>query len=217
MTGRRRREEAVPGSAPDGWRLGMEGSFDEGRLKARVNAFPFVKTMGMRLVSCGGGKSVMRFRARRELMNTAGVLQGGVMGILADISVAAAVRSVLPDPYRMTTIEYKVNLLKPVAGGVVTAHGAVVRLGKTIAMGTSEVRDGEGKPVAFASVTFYLFEAPGAPGLMTGVKGAAGSARPRRSPPRGGSSPRGASRRATTPRSRATTSRSPGRRPAAGR
>lgn len=217
MTGRERGGAAAPGSAPDGWRLGMEGSFDERRLKARVNAFPFVKRMGMRLVSCGGGKSVMRFRARRELMNTAGVLQGGVMGILADISVAAAVRSVLPDPYRMTTIEYKVNLLKPVAGGIVTAHGAVVRLGKTIAMGTSEIRDGEGKPVAFASATFYIFEAPGAPGLMTGVKGAAGSARPRRSPPRGGSSPRGASRRATTPRSRATTSRSPRRRPAAGK
>lgn len=195
----------------------MEGSFDEGRLKARVNAFPFVKNMGMRLVSCGGGKSVMRFRARRDLMNSAGVLQGGVMGILADISVATAVRSVLPAPYRMTTVEYKVNLLKPVAGGVVTAHGAVVRVGKTIAMGTSEVRDAQGKAVAFGSVTFYLFEAPGAPGLMTGVRGPAGSGPPRRSPPRGGSSPRGASRRATIPRSRATTSRSSGRRPAAGR
>jgi len=173
--------------------------------------------MGMRLVSCGGGKSVMRFRARRDLMNSAGVLQGGLMGILADISVATAVRSVLPAPYRMTTLEYKVNLLKPVAGGVITAHGAVVRVGKPIAMGTSEVRDAQGKAVAFGSVTFYLFEAPGAPGLMTGVRGPAGSGPPRRSPPRGGSSPRGASRRAPIPRSRATTSRSSDRRPAAGR
>ncbi len=105
MTGRERGKAAPLESAPDGWRLGMDGSFDERRLKARVNAFPFVKRMGMRLLSCGDGRSLMRFRAQRSLMNSAGVLQGGVMGILADISVATAVRSVLPAPYRMTTVE----------------------------------------------------------------------------------------------------------------
>jgi len=34
----------------------------------------------------------------------------------------------------------------------------VLRLGKTIAVGISEIRDSEGKPAAFATITFYISE-----------------------------------------------------------
>jgi uncharacterized protein (TIGR00369 family) len=143
--------------------------FDEELVKARVNAFPFVKLMGMKLLSCGGGKSVMRCRVRQALKNSGGTLHGGVMGVLVDMSVATALRSALPLTSRMTTVEYKVNLLKPVAGGVITAHGSVIRLGKTIAVGSTEIRNGEGEPVAFGSATFYILNVRSAgdsPGIM---------------------------------------------------
>ena len=45
-------------------------TFDEELVKARVNAFPFVKLMGMRLLSCSGGTSVMRCRVRQALKNS---------------------------------------------------------------------------------------------------------------------------------------------------
>jgi len=147
--------------------------FDEAFYREKVNAFPFIRLMGMRLRSAGDGKSVVECRIRPVLRNSFGMLHGGVLGALVDVSIATALRSVLPLPLRMTTIEYKVNFLKPVLSGTVTAHGAILRLGSTIASGTCEIRNGEGEPVAFGSATFYLFEAKGdekGSGIIRGTK-----------------------------------------------
>jgi uncharacterized protein (TIGR00369 family) len=149
-------------------------TFDEQLVKDRVNAFPFVRMMGMKLLSCNGGRSAMRCRVRQALKNSGGTLHGGVMGVLVDMSVATALRSILPLTSRMTTVEYKVNLLKPVADGVVTADGSVIRMGKTIAVGTTEIRNAAGELVAFGSATFYILNvrSPGdSPGIMVATTG----------------------------------------------
>lgn len=147
--------------------------FDEDFYKQRVNVFPFVKLMGMRLVSSGGGKSVMECRIRPILRNSAGTLHGGVMGALVDMSVATALRSVMPLSSKMTTVEYKVNFLKPVGEGVVTAYGNILRLGRTIAVGATEVRNQAGETVAFGSATYYILNVrphAEAPAIMKGKK-----------------------------------------------
>ena len=92
--------------------------------------------------------------------NTAGTLHGGVMGALVDMSVATALRSVMPLSSRMTTVEYKVNFLKPVSEGTVTACATLLRRGATIAVGSTEIRNGDGEVVAFGSATYYILKAP---------------------------------------------------------
>src|SRR3972149_2254842 len=113
--------------------------FDVRFYRERVNTFPFVKLMGMRLLSAEGGKSVMACRIRPILRNSFGTLHGGVMGALVDMSVATAIRSVMPLSSRLTTVAYKGNFLKPVFSGTVTTYGPVQRLGSTIASGTVEI------------------------------------------------------------------------------
>ncbi len=148
--------------------------FDEQFYKDRVNAFPFVRLMGMKLLSSAGGRSVMRCTIRPVLRNTSGTLHGGVLGALVDMSVATALRSVMPLSSWMTTVEYKVNFLKPIAEGTVTAHGTILRLGTRIAAGSTEIRNGEGEVVAFGSATFFLLkktETRTSPAIMGGTKG----------------------------------------------
>lgn len=155
-------------------------AFDERIYRDRVNALPFVRLMGMRLLASKEGRSVMTCRIRPALKNSAGVLHGGVAGALVDMSVATALRSVMPLKARMTTVEYKVNFLSPVAEGTVTALGTILRLGKTIASGTAEIRNGEGEIVAFGSATFYLFHPRGgsaAAAIIEGKTKAAGRRR----------------------------------------
>ena len=98
----------------------------------------------------------MECRVRKLLRNSSGTLHGGVMGALVDMSVATALRSVMPLSSRMTTVEYKVNFLKPVESGTVTALGVILRLGRTIAVGSTEVRNADGEVVAFGSATYYI-------------------------------------------------------------
>jgi uncharacterized protein (TIGR00369 family) len=148
--------------------------FDEQFYKDRVNTFPFIKLMGMKLLSSGDGKSVMRCRIRPVLRNTAGTLHGGVMGALVDMSVATALRSVMDLSRWMTTVEYKVNFLKPVSDGVVTARGTILRLGSTIAVGATEIRNDQGEVVAFGSATYYILKKPekrNVPAIMGGPSG----------------------------------------------
>jgi len=133
--------------------------FDEAFYREKVNSFPFIRLMGMRLRESAEGRSIVECRIRPVLRNSFGMLHGGVLGALVDVSIATALRGVMPLSLRMTTIEYKVNFLKPVFSGTVTAHGEILRLGGTIASGTSEIRDAQGETVAFGSATFYLFEA----------------------------------------------------------
>lgn len=154
-------------------------AYDERFYKDRVNTFPFVKLMGMRLLSAEGGRSVMECRIRPVLRNTAGTLHGGVMGALVDMSVATALRSVMPLSARMATVEYKVNFLKPVSEGTVTAHGTILRLGSTIAVGSTEIRNAEGEAVAFGSATFYIFQRGGAEKGSAIIKGKARGGRKR--------------------------------------
>ena len=143
--------------------------FDEEFYKRRVNEFPFVRLMGMKLLSSGGGRSVMECRIRPILRNSNGTLHGGVMGALVDMSVFTAMRSVMPLASKGTTVEYKVNFLKPVSDGTITAHGSVLRLGKTIAVGSTEIRNENGEVVAFGSATYYILNvrtSAGTPAIM---------------------------------------------------
>src|SRR3990172_2789714 len=139
-------------------------TFDEEFYKQRVNTFPFVKLMGMRLLSSGGGKSVMECRIRPVLKNSGGTLHGGVIGALVDMSVATALRSVMPLSSRMTTVEYKVNFLESVPEGTVTAHGNILRLGRTIAAGATEIRNEGGGGGGFGSAAHYILNIPSAGG-----------------------------------------------------
>ena len=152
-------------------------TYDESFYRERVNAFPFVKLMGMRLLSAAEGRSVMTCRLRQILRNSAGTLHGGVMGALVDMSVATALRSVMPLSSRMTTVEYKVNFLKPVGAGTITAVGVILRLGRTIAMGSTEVRNADGEVVAFGSATYYILNARAEGERAAIIKGKKGGGR----------------------------------------
>ncbi len=151
--------------------------FDEEFYKERVNTFPFVKMMGMRLLSAAEGRSVMECRVRPILKNSAGTLHGGVMGALVDMSVATALRSVMPLSSRMTTVEYKVNFLKPIGTGTVTALGVILRLGRTIAVGSTEVRNADGEVVAFGSATYFILNVRAESGEPVIIKGKRGGGR----------------------------------------
>lgn len=133
-------------------------TFDEGAYIGRVNTLSFTRSMGMRILSTRDGKSVVECRGRNNLKNASGMLHGGVLGTLVEMSIATALRSRISPSIQLMTIEHSVSFLEPVLEGKVTAHATILRLGKAIAVGTAEIRNAEGEAVAFGSATISLIK-----------------------------------------------------------
>ena len=58
---------------------------------------PVSNILGMELVAFGRGEATYEMKARADLGNALGVIQGGVVTVLADAAMAAATTSVLED------------------------------------------------------------------------------------------------------------------------
>ena len=114
---------------------------------------PILKTIGMRLIRFGGGRAVMALKADRRFHNPMGTLHGGVMTDLADACMGIATMTTLADDESFTTLEVKMNFLRPVVQGVLRAEAKVVHRGRTVAMTEVVLKNHEGKDVARGTAT----------------------------------------------------------------
>lgn len=121
--------------------------------EGRAEPPPIAKTLGMNLVSVGDGKAVFKMKVDSRFHNPMGILHGGIMADLADASMGVALASLLGDDESFTTLELKINFIRPVYEDELTAEGSVVHKGRTIAMTEAILKNREGKEVARASAT----------------------------------------------------------------
>ncbi len=89
-----------------------------------------------------------------------GRVQGGVVALLADTTLAAAVRTTAAGAF--TPVELKVNYLRPLPsdGRRARAKARVVHSGRRIAVAAGEVTDADGRPIAIVSGSGLVAPAP---------------------------------------------------------
>src|SRR4051812_35973081 len=114
---------------------------------------PIAQLLGIRAVSFDDGKAVLELDAEGRHANPMGTLHGGVLCDLADLAMGAACYSTLEAGESFTTLELKVNFLKPIWTGRLTARAQVKKGGRTLALVECEIRDGKDSLVAFATST----------------------------------------------------------------
>ena len=85
--------------------------------------------------------------------NPMGTLHGGVPCTRADSAMGRAYASALADGESFTTLELKINFLRPVWSGTLVAEGVVVQRGRTIGLAECSVTDERGRLIAKASST----------------------------------------------------------------
>ncbi len=93
---------------------------------------------------------------RDGLMNSNGVLHGGVIASIADEVAWWAILTALGTDRKMTTSELKVNYLRPIVGKKVVARGFVLKLGRTLAVTRIDIFDEKKKLAAHATVTYAM-------------------------------------------------------------
>jgi uncharacterized protein (TIGR00369 family) len=114
---------------------------------------PIMSTLGMKLIRYSRGRATLSLDVDRRFHNPMGTIHGGIMTDLADASMGIATTTTLIDGESFSTLELKMNFLRPVIKGKLTATGKVLHRGKTIVMADCIVRNEEGKAVARGTAT----------------------------------------------------------------
>lgn len=114
---------------------------------------PIAELLGMTLESATDGTAVIAMEASDRHANPMGTLHGGVLCDLADLAMGAAYASTLAEDESFTTLELKINFLKPIWHAHLRATGRVVRRGNTVGLVECDIADEMGSLVARASST----------------------------------------------------------------
>ena len=114
---------------------------------------PVATLIGFSIVSVEPGHVVMAMEAGKQHANPMGTLHGGILGDLADAAMGMAYASSLDEGETFTTLELKINFLKPVWTGQLVATGRLVKGGHTVGLVECDVHDDAGRLVARASST----------------------------------------------------------------
>ena len=110
------------------------------KLKQFLQEIPFNKHVGLKLVRLHKDGVTIECPMRPELLNGSGVLHGGVTATLADVAVGMALARHIGRPRSATTVELKINYLRPVAQGKITARAHLVKVGSRLCCGRVEIR-----------------------------------------------------------------------------
>jgi 1,4-dihydroxy-2-naphthoyl-CoA hydrolase len=108
---------------------------------------PFAVTLGMELVSATPEEVVGRLAWREELGTTGGALHGGALMSLADNLGGVCAYLNLPAGAGTATISSSTNFLRGVREGEVTATARPLRVGRTVIVVQTELRDEAGRLV----------------------------------------------------------------------
>lgn len=90
------------------------------------------------------------------LLNSTGVLHGGVTASVVDETAWFAIVDQLGEKIAMTTSELKVNYLRPIAGVKGTARGVRLRMGKRLCVVRVDVFDAQRRLAAMGVATYIL-------------------------------------------------------------
>jgi acyl-CoA thioesterase len=125
-------------------------------IKARFSKSAFFNLLGCEIKELEEGKSVISLIPKPELLQSAGLLHGGVSASLCDISVAAALSTLIGAEGQMVTIEMKINYLKAVVDTEVFACCEIIKKGRKTAVGDVIVIDAEGNKYAACLATYAI-------------------------------------------------------------
>jgi len=129
-----------------------------------VPSAPVARLLGFRVVSAENGRGVVELQADERFANPMGTLHGGILCDIADAAMGIAYAGLLEEGECFTTLELKINFLRPVWKSTLTASGHVVKHGRTVGLVECDIADEAGNLVARASATCMTLRGPMAEG-----------------------------------------------------
>jgi len=119
---------------------------------------PFWSLLGMEILDIKKGWAKLRLPFTEKLTNGIGLAHGGAIFSPADSAVGMALVGMLSRDENISTLEMKINYLKPFTGGEIIAEAEIVHKGTMTAIGDVDVRDGKGNLIAKGLATYAIFK-----------------------------------------------------------
>src|SRR5579863_1265401 len=127
-------------------------------MREAIRGMPFNELVGIRLARVHKDGVTIDCKLRPELLNAHGILHGGVTATLADAAVGIAISLKVGRPRAPTTVELKLNYLRPVSGVKITARSRLLRMGTTLCIGRVDLFDDAKELVGTALCTYMLLK-----------------------------------------------------------
>jgi uncharacterized protein (TIGR00369 family) len=137
------------------------------KLIEMVNTSPYPRHLRMELVSISVDQAVVTLKTDQCHLQPFGIVHGGVVATLIDTATFWSVFLKLPEDAGLVNIDLKLNYLKSVSTGAMTAQGRCIRAGRSINYAEASVKDKEGNLIAHGTSTLMVL--PGK-GIRVGAK-----------------------------------------------
>ncbi|MGA0595721.1 PaaI family thioesterase [Enterovirga sp. CN4-39] len=113
---------------------------------------PFADHCEIEEIGFADGRTRLRMRLGPQHMNNVGIVHGGAICTLLDVSMGTAGRTHAGRP--VMTLDMQVAFLAPGRSGVLFGEGSVLRAGRSILFCEAQVRDEAGELLAKSSGVF---------------------------------------------------------------
>jgi acyl-CoA thioesterase len=117
---------------------------------------PFWTLLGMELIDVRKGWAKIRLPFAEKLTNAIGLAHGGAIFSPADSAVGMALVGLIDREDRISTLEMKINYLKPFQGGEIVAEAKIIHKGTHTAIGDVEVKDERENLIAKGLATYAI-------------------------------------------------------------
>jgi uncharacterized protein (TIGR00369 family) len=121
---------------------------------------PIAATLGFRLAEADPGFVLFTMTPELRHYNPIGTVHGGVASTLLDSCMSCAVQTHLAKGQGYTTLELKVNLVRPItsATGPIRAEGRSLHVGRRSGTAEGKILDAKGNLLAHGTTTCMIFE-----------------------------------------------------------
>ena len=123
---------------------------------------PMTAVIPMRIAEVALGRVVLACEAEEQFYNAMGIVHGGYHLTVLDSCMGLAIYSTLGPGLGQTSIETKVNFVRPVtvATGPLRVIGTSLHTGSRTGTAEGKLVDGAGKLYAHGTTTCFLFPVP---------------------------------------------------------
>ncbi|MGB5747236.1 MAG: PaaI family thioesterase [Desulfobacterales bacterium] len=136
----------------------LNSRFKESLLNWMATKNPFWSLLGMEIIEVKKGWAKIRLPFSEKLANGIGVAHGGAIFSPADSAVGMALIGLVNQDENISTLEMKINYLRPFTSGEIVAEAKIVHKGTMTAIGDVDVRDDKDRLIAKGLVTYAIFK-----------------------------------------------------------